>query len=194
MDYIELADGTKISTANGAVIKERQEAVPVSSGTVIPVPTMHEAQDLVVKTERRLSDLPDVPKNMHPIALIVSYELFGLSPAQIAIATNTSLEYVERMMDLSTYHEMRESVVNGILESSRNSVEGLINQHAHTAATKMTQFLNADDDAVVFAASKEILNRAKIDGGKSGRSTNSSLRIEITKPSERTESIKIEMR
>lgn len=149
---LQLADGSKIDMLTGKKVRVEQ--------TRYTVPSMTEAQELVLNTRRKLSDLPALPENMNVIGVILSYSLFGLAEDEIAIATNLPLDQVTRIKMMPEYNEMLEAVQNQVLRSEVSNVKNFISAHAHKAAHKMLEHIDSENEMTSLMASKDILDRA----------------------------------
>jgi hypothetical protein len=151
VDYITLADGKKIDTRSGRIVKNT---------THFELPTVSEAQQLVAATKRKLSELPSLPERMHPIALVLSYRLFGLGDDEIALALGWPLDQVKRIGMMQEYGDLYDAVTSNILSAETGQVRDLFTKHSRTAANKMVDLMNCDEDAIALAATKDILDRA----------------------------------
>lgn len=170
-----LHDGTKIDTSNGSIIRE-QEVLPAG---YVEVVTNSDAVEVVSRTERRISDLPDRPDNLHPVTVILGYHLFGLSDQQIAIATNTSLDYVQKIMDGDAFVQMKNTIAEDFITMQRETVMGILEAGSKNAAQRQVAMLNSQDEAVVLAASKQILDRTLKEERNSKRVRMPSLNISV---------------
>lgn len=146
-----LADGTKIDPSTGGVIYEDE--------TLVEVPSHTEAVNLVTSTRRKLSDLPDVPKTMHVVSIILSYTLFGLNDTDIAIATGLTEEQIGNIKMSDTYAKFNDSIVESLLKQEQNDVRSIISQAAVTAARKQANLIHSNNEAIALAASNSILDR-----------------------------------
>lgn len=169
---ITLADGTKIDCLTGEQIKPKRQ--------MIEVPTMRDAQDLVIKTRRKLSDLPELPSKMNGISVIISYTLFGLVDEEISVATGLALDQIKAVKDLPAYKQMMSTMADAILEADTADVSMLIKQHAKGAAIRVAELASSDDEAIALNASKDILDRSGHSAkNKDDMSEGNALRIEI---------------
>ena len=125
----------------------------------VEVPTNTEAQAQVTSFRRRISDLPDVPQRMNTISVVLSYELFGLSSRDTALATGLSEEQVGRIKMLDAYDEMKEEVVNGIRESDADDVRDIFVKKAKRSAEKLIELSESARPDIALSASKEVLDR-----------------------------------
>lgn len=170
-----LHDGTQIDTDTGKVIRQ-QEVLPAG---YVEVPTHEDAVELVARTRRRISDLPDKPDSLHPVAIILTYHLFGLSDAQIAIATETSENFIKQTIDSEPFQVMKDAIASDVVEGQREAVLGILERGAVTAATTQVAMLTNEDDAIALAASKQILDRTMKDKDNQKRQRMPALNISI---------------
>lgn len=146
-----LADGTVVDVNSGRVVRNT---------THIEIPTVHTAQSLVAATRRKLAELPSIPERMHPIAVVLSYKLFGLVDDEIALALNWPVEQVARIQQMREYADMHEAVVNSIMQGETANVRDLFTKYSRNAAVKMIDMMNSEDEGVAIAATKDVLDRA----------------------------------
>ena len=147
-----LADGTKIDPTTGKVIKDVAQFIEIPSNT--------EARQIVSKVRRNVAELPEVPKRMNTIGIIVAYTLFGLSDNDIAIALEISIEQVKNIKALDAFDEMMNGIVNGIIDAEGEDLRDLIKQNARTALGKVVELMHSESDAIALNASKDVLDRA----------------------------------
>lgn len=146
-----LADGTKIDPATGCVLKDTKRYTEV--------PNQQQAQRIVMETRRKLSDLPDVPRNMNTISVVLSYSLFGLSPDEIAIATGLTEQQVGIIRMSPAFAEMQEAVVQSIMDNDAEDIRRLFRVNAKNAAHKMATLMDSSSETIQFAAAKDSLDR-----------------------------------
>jgi hypothetical protein len=164
---LRLADGSLIYP-DGDI---REESVRVE------VPTPHEAQQIVIATRRKLSELPEVPKTMNAVSVILSYTLFGLDVEEIAIATSLTIDQIARIKKSDAYTQMHDTVVRSVLDSETSVVRDLFVKQARNAAGVIVRAMEEGTRADRMAAAKDILDRSghrpsdvvehrhKLDGG-----------------------------
>jgi hypothetical protein len=155
-DVIHLADGNILLPNNKVVTPEQYARM---TAKVVEVPSHSEAQKLVMTTRRRLADLPAVPKTLNVINAVLAYEMFGLSKSEIALALNTTVEQVEAIQALPAYTEMFSAIKDSVIEAQRETVQGLLVNHAHDAATVIVEELSGDNPDRAMAAARDILDR-----------------------------------
>jgi hypothetical protein len=124
------------------------------------VPTPEDAQRIVTAARRKLSELPEVPRTMNAISVILSYTLFGLDDEEIAIATNMVVDQVGRIKKGDAYRQMQEAVVRTVLDAESNTVRELFVKNAKNAATVMVRAMEEGSRSDRIQAAKDILDRS----------------------------------
>ena len=147
-----LADTEDKARINGEVIDN-------VGGSFVEVPTDADAQRQVVATRRRLVDLPDVPERMNTLALVLSYELFGLFPNDIALAVGITLDQVTKIMMLDAYTDLRATVVSGIVENDAQDVRDIFIQKSRRSAERIVELAESGRPDIALSASREVLDR-----------------------------------
>jgi len=153
MQALQLKSGINISFDNGKPIKEHKP-------TLVEVPTHREAQRVVTNVRKELSELPAPPKQMNAASTILSYELFGLSSFDIAIATNITETQVANIQKSEIYKELKDNVVTNIMQQDADDIRGLVQQQSRYALDNVVQLMSSEMDNIALAASKDILDRA----------------------------------
>ena len=138
---------------NGETLEDK------SGNTLVEVPTHTDAQQQVVATRRRLIDLPDIPERMNTLGLVLSYELFGLFPNDIALATSLTLSQITNIMMLDAYTDLRAKVVDGIIEQDAQGVREVFISKAQRSAERIVELAESGRPDIALAASKEVLDR-----------------------------------
>lgn len=132
----------------------------MNGSALVEVPTHDEAQQQVVTMRRRLIDLPDIPERMNTLGVVLSYELFGLSPVDIAEATGLSFGQVSAIMLLDAYGELRVAVIEGIAERDAQGIRDVFLQKAGRSAVRITELAESDRADIALMAAKEVLDRS----------------------------------
>lgn len=152
---LKLADG-RLVYSNGEIVDPSE-----ARETYIEVPTNREATQLVVAARRKLSDLPDVPRTMNTISVVLSYVLFGLSAEEIALATGLTEQQVGGIRMSDAFTQMHDTVVGSIIASETNDVRGLFVKHSRLAVDTMTRVLHTSKSEVnKIVVARDILDRA----------------------------------
>lgn len=127
---------------------------------LVEVPTHAEAQRIVTAARRKLSDLPEVPRTMNAVSVVLSYTLFGLDDEEIAIATGMTVDQVGRIKVSDPYTQMHEAIVRTVLDSETNVVRELFTKNAKNAAQVVVRAMEEGTRADRMAAAKDILDRS----------------------------------
>lgn len=153
LEPLVLADGTKIDPTTGKKVKNKPAYIEVPSGT--------DAQALVVRTRRTVAELPAPPAQMHAVALVAFYTLFGLPDKEIAIAVDGRLtvSQIEQIKTSDAYISFMESAKTNIIETSSDQVRVLFQQNAIGAAQNIIEAAN-EGGVLGFKASQDLLDRA----------------------------------
>ena len=153
---LKLADGSLVYPGGRVVGPESA----VVSPRFVEIPTHTEAQKLVTATRRKLSDLPEVPKTMNAVSVVLSYTMFGLGDEEIAIATGLTTEQVGRIKVSEPFTQMHDAVVRNIMESETDVVRDILAKNARSAATVMVEALQAGNRSDRMAAARDIMDRS----------------------------------
>lgn len=153
MKTLELADGTKISPVDGAVIPD---APPPA---LVAVPTTSEAVNLVTNVRKAVADLPDVPKRLNIISVVLTYAMFGLSDEEIALACNLTYDQVKRIQAEESYLALYKEIQRNILSVEADEVRTIFRQKAKKAAEKVVTIMEESDGALGLSAAKDLLDR-----------------------------------
>lgn len=127
----------------------------------VEIPTNREATDLVIRARKKLADLPDVPRTMNAISVVLSYSLFGLDNVEIALATGLTETQIGTIVMGDAYREMREGVVSSILAAETDNVRDLFQQNSRMAVNKMLAIMQtskSEQNKITIA--RDILDRA----------------------------------
>lgn len=151
---LKLADG-RIVLPNG-MIGKAEEPQP----ELVEVPTNTEAQRLVVAARRKLSELPELPRAMNTVSVVLSYSMFGLDDDEIAIATNLSVDQIGRIKVGDAYTQMHDAIVRSILDSETEVVRDVFTKNASKAAKVVVAALDEGTRADRMAAARDILDRS----------------------------------
>ena len=153
---LKLADG-RVVMPDGTV----EEAAPLTpKPALVEVPTHAEAQRIVTATRRKLSELPEVPRTMNAVGVVLSYTLFGLDDEEISIATGLSIEQIGRIKTDDPYAQMYAGVVRTIMDTETEIVRDLFAKNSRTAAKVMVQAMEEGNRSDRMAAAKDILDRS----------------------------------
>lgn len=126
----------------------------------VEVPTHAEAQRIVTAARRKLSELPEVPRTMNAVGVVLSYTLFGLDDEEIAIATGMSVDQIGRIKVGDPYSQMHEAIVRTVLDSETDVVRELFIKNAKSAAQVVVRAMDEGTRADRMAAARDILDRS----------------------------------
>jgi hypothetical protein len=132
----------------------------VASAQFVEVPTHQEAQRIITATRRKISDLPEMPRTMNAIGVILSYTMFGLDDSEIAIATSLSVEQIGKIKVGDAYTQMHQAIVKTVLDSETDVVRELLAKNAKRAAGVMVEALEVGSRSDRISAAKDVLDRA----------------------------------
>jgi len=143
-----LNDGTQINPATGATIRQQVE-----------IPSNSTAVKQVTNFNKRIADLPALPKQMNVINIILSYHLFGMNDSEISLATELSIEQITRIKMSDTFTTMHVALISSIQDETKSTVRDIISSQSINAASTITDLMQSDDDKVALTAAKDILDR-----------------------------------
>ena len=153
---LRLADGSLVYPGGRVVRPSSRD----SGADFVEIPTHREAQRIISATRRRLSELPEVPKTMNAVGVILCYTLYGLDDEEIAIATGLTSVQVGRIKVSDPYTQMHETIVRTVLDSETDVVRDLLSKNATRAASVMVEALDAGSRGDRMAAARDILDRS----------------------------------
>lgn len=153
---LQLADG-RLVYPGGVVVDGNARRAPEAS---IEIPTAQEAQRIVAATRRKVADLPELPRTMNAISVVLAYTMFGLDDEEIAIATNLTIDQIGRMKVNDAYTQMHEALVQSVLHSETDVVRELLAKNAKNAAKVMVEALETGNRADRISAAKDVLDRS----------------------------------
>jgi hypothetical protein len=145
---------------DGTIIYPGGRVEHAGNGQFVEIPTHREAQRIIAQTRRKLSDLPEVPKTMNAIGVVLSYTLFGLDDEEIAIATGLTTDQVARLKMSDPYTQMYDGVCRTILDGETDVVRELLAKNAKNAATVIVEAMHNGSRADRVAAAKDVLDRS----------------------------------
>lgn len=153
-----LADGTLVYK-DGRIVRPDTNVVKMQP-KIVEVPTHEEARALITRTRARLADLPDVPRNMNPISVVLSYTLFGLDTEAIAIATNLTVKQVENIKMTEAFLKMQDAVIRNVMANEGDDVRGMFVKSSRDAAQNMIRLMSEGKASDRRAATADVLDRA----------------------------------
>lgn len=150
---LTLLDGTKVY-ADGNVDQEQE----LSKDDRIDILARRQAN-----TSRRtaIADLPVDGKEANIYTVIITYELIGLQPADIAFLLNIDIAHLASLVKLDAYLRMKDLVVNKLFEAEHADARAILAQSAPYAAAKMVNTMR-DKGVLGYTAAKDIVSLQKI--------------------------------
>jgi hypothetical protein len=91
----------------------------------IALPSRVDSEQIVHRAYRKLGELPAPSKQTNPIAVIIGYELFGLSDEDIAIAMNLTVPQINQIKRNDAYIIMRKGIVDNVVNKGKNEVKNI---------------------------------------------------------------------
>lgn len=164
-------------------------------GTV-EVPTGTAAQKLVAGTRRKLVDMPAVPKHLNSYAVVLVYTASGLSDTEISVATGFLPEQINHIRSQPAYTQLEGMIVETVKEQAASTVKQILVAGEVTAAKKLVELAEAEDDRIALSAVNSLLDRGghkaaeKIDINTHMRQT---FRIEVVDKRDSVQSPVIDM-
>lgn len=149
-NVITLADGRKIG-ADGKEIKPKRP--------MIEIPSANRAQDMVIRANKRIADLPAMPDKMNGLSVVLTYTLFGLADTEIALATGLTVEQIEAVREHDAYKSLLDILHRNVVEADADIVRRTITQHTAAAVANVVDKMSSDDSKVSLKASQDILDR-----------------------------------
>lgn len=113
-----------------------------------------------VRVRRKISDLPDLPKVMNAVLVVMGYTMYGLDDDAISEATGFKVEQVERIKKADPYTQMYEALVRSVMDAETDVVREFIAKNAKSAASVMVEALGSGTRADRMAAARDILDRS----------------------------------
>lgn len=157
IDELQLANGKKIDTLTGKVVR----SVDGQRDGLLTVPSEREAVEKILNSRKRLIDLPVPPAQMNGLAVIVSYSIMGLSDEDICTALSLTQEQLGRIYVSDAFIEVKNTIIDTILEADTENVRQMFVQHSASAARRVATLAQyAEDEKVQLKASQDILDRA----------------------------------
>lgn len=159
-DELILPDGTRIMPDGTVLDPAMANAVQVENGKG--------AVALVEKMKRNLGDLPDIPQNLNPVCVILTYTAVGLNNADIATALSTDTRHVteadiQRLKDSEIYQKLEEMFDERVFDDEQRTARHILSKHSHRAAQKMVDLINSPSGDLSLAASRDVLRVSGVD-------------------------------
>lgn len=152
-----------LTLPDGRIVRPDGSVVNPKTTMVQEMMNAKGAVALVEKMQRNLGDLPDVPKNMNPIACVLTYSAIGLGDADIALALSTTVENITRLKDSDIYQQLFKMFDERVFEDERRNSQHIISKHLSAAANKMVSLIHADSADLALAATRDVLRIGGVD-------------------------------
>jgi len=175
---LTLADG-RVVLPSGVVIPSVAHQAAATAAAIAPEPgTEREQRDseddeqplaeavevpppnLASIPMRRIGDLPDTPRVMNAVNVVIGYSLFGMNDIDICAATKLTQEQLDKLRDGEAYTHMRDVIVRGVLNAEASSVRDLFQQHSRQATMVVVSSLHQGSRATRLSAARDLLDRA----------------------------------
>lgn len=127
----------------------------------VALPSRDEAAQRVHSTMKRVADLPAPPDQSNPIAVVLSYELFGLSVDETAIAMNLPIGAINAIKGSEGYAQFKTSVLENIRNTTTDVVTKMFEEHASNAAKRVVDLVDSPSGIVALSAAKQVLDRSQ---------------------------------
>lgn len=154
-DELILPDGTVINPDGSIKDPSVEAATIVENGTT--------AIALVQRMRRTLGDMPDVPRNMNPVACVIVYTQVGLDDESIAAALSCDLDTIQRLKSSEIYTRLTELFEERVFEDERKTAQHIISKHSARAAQKMVNLVDSKSGDLALAASRDVLRIGGVD-------------------------------
>ena len=115
------------------------------------------------------NELPDEPKVVNPIALLLCYDLFGLTELAIVHAMGLTEDQIAEIRETSTYDTLKEGIISRFKSSETDEIRGLFKAEAKKAAQKLIEQLDSNSSSQALSAAMKVLDFAGL-SPKQGRS------------------------
>jgi len=144
---LKLPDGTAIAPS------------VASTFTHVAIPSNTQAQRLVSNTNRKLAELPALPKQLNSYAAILVYTASGLSDDEISVATKFTREQIALLRSQPAYTQLESFIIDAVKQEAAAEVKSILASGEIKAATRVIELVDSEDDKVALAASKDLLDR-----------------------------------
>lgn len=144
---LKLPDGTAIAPS------------VASTFTHVAIPSNTQAQRLVSNTNRKLAELPALPKQLNSYAAILVYTASGLSDDEISVATKFTREQIALLRSQPAYMQLESFIIDAVKQEAAAEVKSILASGEIKAATRVIELVDSEDDKVALAASKDLLDR-----------------------------------
>lgn len=145
------------------ILPEPNEPLVLADGTRVyasgrlesptPVP-------LAPRAKKHIKDIPTTVPVMNAVSVVLGYTLYGLDDTGICEATRLNEQQLKQIRDSETFATMLKEATDSILFHDAQNVRSVIASKSRKAAEKLAAFVDCDNPALSFAASREVLDRS----------------------------------
>ena len=150
-----LPPNTPLQLPDGTVI----EPSVANTFTRVAIPSNTQAQRLVSNTNRKLAELPAMPKQLNSYAAILVYTASGLSDDEISVATKFTREQIALLRSQPAYQQLESFIIDAVRQEAAEEVKSILVSGEVKAAHRVIELVDSEDDKVALAASKDLLDR-----------------------------------
>lgn len=154
--------GEPLVLADGTVIRPSDGSVDMSGNAddVVEVPRASEAQQLVVRTRKKIADLPEVPAKMNVVGVVFMYATLGMDDSEIAVATGLTEHNVASIKMSDIYTDIAKELQDNILQADADDIRSIVHAGAKEGAKKMLSFASQEQDKwLALSAARDLLDR-----------------------------------
>lgn len=168
--------------SDGRVVKPQviEMKRPTAENAVV-IENARQAQATLERTHRKLGELPETPERLNAFAAILVYESVGLSVDDIAVALRTSVDNIERVLELDAYKQLREMFDTATFEDTKRAANHIIARAATKATRKIVDFVDSDDPNIALNAARDVSKMAGVGVDRANENKISGLNIKITR-------------
>lgn len=146
---LRLADGRIVYPSGDVVDSQVRQRTDEVGAHVLPV-----------RVRRKASDLPAPPQQMHTIAVVLAYTLYGLDEEEICRALKIGTPIIGKIKDSDPYKQLHHAITRAALEQETDAVRDIITRSAKRAALTVVDSLDAGSRGDRMAAARDILDRS----------------------------------
>ena len=114
----------------------------------------------VTRAKSSKTALPDDPRRVNAIALVVCYDLYGLSSSDCAYTVGLSEGQLDEIRGTSIYNALRERIIDNLGATGDTEVKAIFVAAAKKAAEKIVEQLDSNSSAQAISAAMKILEGA----------------------------------
>jgi hypothetical protein len=123
------------------------------------MPTPREINNIQVEHRKQLKDLPDNPRIVNVVNVILAYSLFGLDLDSMVQATKLSPSQIDKVRNSDAYRTMHSTVVGNILSIESDDIRAKFVQNAKLASEAVLDVMRNGRMSDKLSAAKDVLDR-----------------------------------